>query len=172
MSTSTAMLMEALPSLSPEVLRELRNKADFLLKMGSGTSSSKTEVADAELQEYYTALSDQRKRHLGESFLPLPTLKKGVSAQYRKVQISHKAVTAFLNKHAPNRTRIETIRMHKILANLAFSRASEINCPCTVNFTCSLLCDPAALIDHGFPGYLQSNLVSWILGGTQVSKNV
>lgn len=150
-------LLEQLPSLSPDELRQVLARASALLDPTGKIASKPKETADPDLALIHDALNDVLRKH-GES---LPPLRACLRSRWLGVAFRN-AAAALLSCARDGfgaENRIAEGRVLRLLGRLAADEVSRWGKPVTALNLARKACFTRRIVDRHFPGYWDAGLL-------------
>jgi hypothetical protein len=154
-------ILNTLPNLTAEELREVRDRASVLLTIGPKKSSVKPVhniAQDDFAYDLYTALSDLLYRRTQIRRAPYKVFARTI--QYRDHFLSGATAASDVNQQwFPKQTRAERMSMIQLYVKLVINYLDERGRPAVWGNLASAFSSLPEIVDLYFPGYAASGLL-------------
>lgn len=147
-------IIEALPRLSPDEVKRIRDHSGFLTRDGSTQVQDKHGTEDQ--REVYRALSWELHR-LGYSALPPLGIVLGMAFGHKIVKQSPR-LRAFADRCVPGGSRSDRSALYRTFMLVLTRSVAQQNLPVSLKTLVDQLDRVPGLVSRAFPGYIESGL--------------
>lgn len=152
-------LLEALPLLSPEDLKQLRDRASALLTVGPRAQLvPRTGSSDGFTRDMYTSLNDALFRRTQVRGMPFEMFRRTPTFKNHFAPAALSAGQAN-DQWFPKQTQPERLSMTQLYAKLILEHLDVCGSPVVWPLISFKLGELPAVVDQAFPGYAASGLL-------------
>lgn len=154
-----AVVLNSLPNLTPDELREVRDRASVLLAVGPKHSSKTSgEIPNDFVQDLYVASAEILYKRTQVKRMPFKIFAR--TSQYRDHYLpAAKAAESANQQWFPKQTRAERLSMVRLYAKLAIDYLDGQARPAVWYNLAAAFSSLPEVVDSAFPGYAASGLL-------------